>query len=289
MTFQEWQNQGNYQKISDRNIFVIDVGDHQETLVILHGYPTFSYDYWKVLPILSRSFRVVIHDHLGFGLSDKPKNYSYSLIEQADIALQLWQKLGLKKVHLWAHDYGTSVATELIARQNKGWLPIQLQSVTLGNGSMRIEMAQLRPIQRLLIHKQLGPIVANLSSEQVFVRNMKKIWGDSALVDPQEMTTMWKMLLYNNGREVLPQVSLYIRERYRFWHRWIGALRNTEQHINYFWATQDPVAIKDMATVLHQETPNSSLKWLDRAGHYPMLEKPEEWANGLLELIFSDD
>ena len=122
-----WQNKGEIISVNNRNIFVIDtininlntIENQKKTLVILHGYPTSSFDYYKVLPELSKHYRVVIHDHLGFGFSDKPLKYSYSLIEQADIALQLWKQLSLTNVTLLAHDYGTSIATEILARQNK--------------------------------------------------------------------------------------------------------------------------------------------------------------------------
>ena len=115
----DWKNKGTLVSVYDKDIFVIDKGKSKDTLVILHGYPTSSYDYYKVLPELSRHYRVIIHDHLGFGFSEKPLEYSYSIIEQADVALQLWKQMGLTNVTLLAHDYGTSIATEIIARHNK--------------------------------------------------------------------------------------------------------------------------------------------------------------------------
>ena len=60
-------------------------------LLILHGYPSSSHDYLAALPRLTQNYRVVLHDHLGFGLSQKPSDYSYSLLEQAEVALALWR------------------------------------------------------------------------------------------------------------------------------------------------------------------------------------------------------
>lgn len=96
MTFEQWKQKGNFHQIQDQQVFVIDEGHSDEVLCILHGYPSASFDYFKVLPILTKHFRIVIHDHLGFGFSDKPLDFSYSLIEQAEIALKLWEKLNLK-------------------------------------------------------------------------------------------------------------------------------------------------------------------------------------------------
>ena len=285
MNFQAWKAQGEYHQIGGHKIFTIDKGTSEEVLLILHGYPTFSYDYYKVLDRLTEKYRVIIHDHLGFGLSDKPMEYSYSLIEQADRALLLWQKLGIKKAHLLAHDYGTSVATEILARREMGQETVHLESLTLCNGSMHIELSQLRPIQKLLLNKWTGNMVAKLSSKRILVRNMKKIWGDASKVDLDEMDVIWEMLVYNNGRQVLPQLTQYIRERRLFWHRWIGALQQTELPVNILWADKDPVAVIKMADVLFGEIKNSRKKVLPGVGHYPMIEAPEEWTTALLDML----
>src|SRR6185436_12149599 len=132
-------------------------------LVILHGYPTSSIDYHQVLPSLTNRFRVIAHDHLGFGLSEKPVDYSYALLDQADVAEELWLSLGVTRAHCFAHDYGTSVATELVARSNEGRARVKLSSVTLCNGSVHIELARLRFIQKLLRNRLTGPFVARLT------------------------------------------------------------------------------------------------------------------------------
>jgi pimeloyl-ACP methyl ester carboxylesterase len=127
MTALDWKNKGSFIKVNQHSLFVIDtktnissnaIENTKETLVILHGYPTSTFDYYKVLPELSKRYRVILHDHLGFGFSDKPLDYSYSLKDQATIALHLWKQLKVKNVTLLAHDYGTSVATEILARHN---------------------------------------------------------------------------------------------------------------------------------------------------------------------------
>ncbi len=284
-SLQEWKAFGTYHKIGNHRVFVIDQGAHEETLAILHGYPSASYDYHAVLPFWTRHYRVVVHDHLGLGLSDKPEAYSYSLIDQADIALDLWQKLGLQEVHLLAHDYGTSVATELIARANRAYEPVRLKSISLGNGSMLIEMSQLLITQKLLKHDFWGPILAKLSNRSIFNNSFRKLWADRSKINDQEFDVLWEMLNYNQGRKVLSRVSKYIEERKKFWHRWIGALMQTDRHINLIWADKDPVAIIDMAYELEKKIPSNRLKVLPNIGHYPMLEAPELYANTVMDFI----
>ena len=262
---------------------MIDEGNHENTLVILHGYPTSSFDYYKALPYLTKQYRVIIHDHLGFGFSDKPLNYSYSLIEQADTALLLWEKLGLQNVTLLAHDYGTSIATEIMARTNMNQVNITIDKLILCNGSMHIELAKLRTIQKLLKNKITGKWVAKLANQALFNRNIRNIYFDPSKISKAELNEMWFQINYNNGRNVIHLLSNYINERYYFWHRWIGALKQTNITTKIVWATHDPIAVKAIAEQLQKEIPNNQLLWLPNTGHFPMLENPKEWSEFVLK------
>lgn len=277
-----WKNKGKFHKIFDKNVFVIDEGNSEETMVILHGYPTSSYDYYKVLPNLIKKYRVIIHDHLGFGFSDKPLDYSYSLIEQADVALQLWKQLELKKVTLLAHDYGTSVCTEILARHNKNQIDLDIKKLILCNGSMHIEMSKLRTIQKLLKNKLTGKFVASLTNYPIFRKNMRNTYFDTSKATNEELKEMWFQLEYNNGRKVIHLLSNYINERYFFWNRWIGALKETQIPTKILWAKNDPIAIPIIAETLHSEIFNSELIWMEKTGHFLMIENPKTWCDLVL-------
>lgn len=283
MTSLAWKNKGKFLTINNQQVFVIDEGTSNDTLVILHGYPTSSFDYYKALPFLTKKYRVIIHDHLGFGFSDKPLNYSYSLIEQADMALLVWEKLGLKNITLLAHDYGTSVVTEIVARDNQNQLKITIDKLILCNGSMHIELAKLRTIQKLLKNKLTGKWVAKLANQAIFNSNIKKIYFDAKKVTQEELNEMWFQINYNNGRSVIHLLSNYINERYFFWNRWIGGLTKTKIPTKIVWATHDPIAVKAIGEQLQKEIPNNELLWLENTGHFPMLENPEEWSELVLK------
>ena len=291
MTANEWKSKGEFITVNDRKLFVIDTSSFfstedqvpSKTMVVLHGYPTSSYDYYKVLPELSKHYRVIIHDHLGFGFSDKPLDYSYSLLDQADLALQLWQQLGVKKAHLLAHDYGTSVATEIIARNNNHELTIEIEKLTLCNGSMHIELSQLRTIQKLLKNKWLGKYVAKLTTYAIFSKNLRNVYFDKTKVSNNELKDMWMQLEYNKGRKVIHKSSQYINERYTYWNRWIGALKETNLQTNIVWAKNDPVAVPAIARLIATEISNNKLFWIENTGHFPMLENPDEWLNCILK------
>ncbi len=291
MTAKEWKTKGEFISVNGLQLFVIDTASSspkeidasKETMVILHGYPTSSYDYYKVLPELSKQYRIIIHDHIGFGFSEKPLNYSYSLIDQAEITLQLWKQLELTKIILCAHDYGTSVATEILARDNANELEIVIKKIILCNGSMHIELSQLRTIQKLLKHRWLGKYVAKLTNYSIFSRNLRNVYYDKTKVSDHELKEMWHQIEFNQGKRIIHLLSQYINQRYTYWDRWIGALKNTPIQTNIIWARNDPVAIPAIAKLIATEIPNNNLYWIENTGHFPMLENPEEWLTWVLK------
>ena len=286
MTANDWKSKGEFITLNDHNLFVIDTNPLDKNLpvmVILHGYPTSSYDYYKVLSKLRKYYRVIIHDHLGFGFSDKPKNHQYSLLKQADIALQLWNQLGLKNVTLFAHDYGTSVATEILARNNANELYITIEKLILSNGSIHIELSQLRTIQKLLKHKFWGKYVAKLTNYLIFRKNMRNIYFDKSKVTDQELKEMWQLIELNGGRKIIHKLTQYITERYQYWDRWIGAIKETQIATTIIWAKNDPIAIPAIAELLASEIPNNQLFWIENTGHFLMLENPDEWVKIILK------
>jgi len=290
--YKYWLGKGSFQDVASHQIFVIDTGSSESdgvnckpVLCILHGFPTSSFDYCKVLEQLSEKFRVIIHDHVGFGFSDKPLDYSYSLIDQTDIALHLWKKLKINSAIILAHDYGTSIATELLARDNAGLGAIKIQQLVLCNGSMHIELAKLRLMQKLLRNRFIGNYIAKLSNKRILAKNLRNIYYEPSKISQDEIDTIWSMMNYKNGKDVIAKVSRYTYERQTLWHRWIGALKKTKLPIKIIWPKNDPIAVAEMANVIKNETKNSKITWLPNLGHFPMLEAPEYWANEVILAI----
>lgn len=86
-------------------------------ILAVHGNPTWSF-YWR--SIVSRfkgSHRVVVPDHVGMGLSDKPQDYDYSLARRRDDLLALIERLDLRDVTLVAHDWGGAIGLSAAVAQ----------------------------------------------------------------------------------------------------------------------------------------------------------------------------
>ena len=75
-------------------------------IVMVHGTPTWSFLYRHLIRELSPRYRCVAPDHLGFGLSDRPADWSYRPEDQGRNLARLIETLGLKDITLAVHDYG---------------------------------------------------------------------------------------------------------------------------------------------------------------------------------------
>ncbi|KFO29350.1 Mesoderm-specific transcript like protein [Fukomys damarensis] len=115
-----WKTSGKFFTYKGLRIFYQDslgVVGSPEIVVLLHGFPTSSYDWYKIWEGLTLRFhRVIALDFLGFGFSDKPRPHHYSIFEQASIVEALLRHLGLqnRRINLLSHDYGDIVAQELL-------------------------------------------------------------------------------------------------------------------------------------------------------------------------------
>ena len=259
------------------------------TILLLHGFPSSSYDFRRVVEHLGER-PWLAPDFLGFGLSDKPRPHRYSLLEQADIVEDLVAQTGAADgpVVLIAHDMGTSVATELLARDLTGRLSFDLQRAVLTNGSVIIERASLRPSQKIL-RGPLGPLLSRLANERGFLRGFAKLFSPAHPLSADEAQAQWALLARDGGQRILHLLCAYLDERVAFADRWHGAVRDWTKPLSFLWATADPVATTSVLTGLRELRPAAQVVELPGIGHYPQIEVPEEFTGFALALLNLDD
>jgi len=87
-----------------------------ETLLMLHGNPTWSFYYRNLILDLKKSYRCVVPDHMGMGKSDKPQNYPYTLSQHIDNLVALVDEISLKDITLVVHDWGGAIGMGFAVR-----------------------------------------------------------------------------------------------------------------------------------------------------------------------------
>ncbi len=286
---EDWKSKGDFISYGPfrHQLFVIEFGaksaSSEKTLLLLHGFPESSYSYHAVIDGLLRFFdRIILFDMLGYGFSDKPlEGYTYSLFEQADTVFQIWQQLGVHGGHLLAHDMGDSVATEVLARSESDLLPAWfsdgLQSITFTNGSMVLDLADLRVTQKLLLSR-FGHLMKNMTTFKLFEQQVRSAHGNSKLSD-HDIQILWASNQIQNGRQKTYLTIQYLNDRKRFEKtRWLPALSQTKLPIHICWGSDDAVANVKMAYYLKEHIcKDATLTIMKGLGHFCQLASPDIW------------
>jgi pimeloyl-ACP methyl ester carboxylesterase len=273
-----WRARGRVVRVRGLEVFCVDEGSADEVLVLLHGFPTSSHDWSRVWEALTARLRVITFDFPGYGLSAKPEDYGYSLFEQADVVEIVLRERGVERAHLCAHDMGTSVATELLARREQQLLHFEIDRLILMNGSVHAELTHLTPAQKLLRRSIIGPLFARVANATTFRLQMRRILGRKQALSDDDLNDQFALVRHAEGNLRLPALMQYYDERLRFRRRWIGALERFDRPALILWGRLDPVAVPAIAEALAREIPGARLVWMDDLGHYPQLEDPRRVA-----------
>ncbi len=276
----EWRSRGRSETFRGQEIHVFERDGDGPPLLLLHGFPSSSYD-WRALLERHADHPVLAPDFLGFGLSAKPRDHVYSLFWQADLIEELVRRWDRPEpVFLVAHDMGTSVATELLARDLEGRLGFELAGALLFNGSIVLDRASLTLGQRLL-RSPLGALFARLSNERVFRQQFGAVFSDAHPLSDAEAADQWSLICHGGGRTLGHRLIHYLDERERHADRWHGAVRDWEGQLSLVWGVEDPVATVAVLAALVELRPAAPVDRLAGVGHYPQLEDPDAIAAAL--------
>ncbi|MFQ5570391.1 MAG: alpha/beta fold hydrolase [Rhodothermales bacterium] len=287
MTLDDWHHTGRLFTYRGYDIVYHDEGAG-DTLVCIHGFPTASWDWHKILPALTSRFRVIAADMIGFGLSDKPHGYDYSLFDQATLHEALLKHLGLDSAHLLAHDYGDTVVQELLARyldrQEEGATGLRIRSACLLNGGIFPEATRPRPIQKLL-RSPLGWLVGLLLTERQFRKSFRAVFAPDTQPSDTELGDFWRLITFNRGERIAHKISRYQHERQQNRARWAGALQHTTVPLRLINGPLDPVSGASIASRYRELIAHPDVVMLDGIGHYPQIEAPEAVLNAYLAFL----
>jgi pimeloyl-ACP methyl ester carboxylesterase len=275
-----WRDRGTDEEFQGRRIHVFRREGEGPPLVFLHGFPSSSYD-WRDLLELEGGRAALAPDFLGFGLSEKPRDHTYTLHWQADLVEELVRRGGgTEPVFLVAHDMGTSVATELMARDLDGSLGIEIAGALMLNGSMIQDAASPTVGQRLL-RSAVGPLFSRLSSERFFRQQFGSIFSPGHPLSAEEAEDQWALVCAEGGRTLAHKTIHYMEERFRHAERWHGALRDWPQPLSLAWGMLDPVATENVLEAVLELRPAAPVTRFEDLGHYPQIEDPQRVADVL--------
>lgn len=277
-----WYSAGEHFSFKGNNIFFRRVTKPgKPTVLLIHGFPTSSFDFAPLWGSLAKTYTLITTDMLGFGFSDKPLPHAYSIIEQADLFESLLSHCRIKDYHILAHDYGVSVAQELLARQPGKKKPVL--SISFLNGGLYPEFHKPLLIQKLMLTR-LGPLLAKFFTKNKLRKTFDSIFGDKKATN-EDLEAFWQLIELNGGRRVIPSLLRYMVDRRTHRERWVAAMENTHVPMQMINGPMDPISGAHLAEAFRKRNPRAEVHSLPGVGHYPQVEAPATVAKLYLQFL----
>lgn len=255
-------------------------------LVLVHGFPTSSIDYFGLAGELSAEFDIYLLDFPGYGLSDKPPEpYVYSLYDDARLLVHaITQVWGLTQYRMLTHDRGSSVgmiAAGMLAAQEPPATPVDL---ILTNANIYLPLSNLTAFQTALLDPATARATAAATTPEMLAAGMgaSTFMPRRTLEDP-EIAALAKSFAHNDGIRVLPDTIQYLHERAADETGWLEALSTSDLNTTVVWGVHDNVAPLRVPNHVWQtylkHKPGRNRYWvLPGADHYLQCDAPGQLA-----------
>lgn len=296
----DWRSYGGYftwrpteEDASPVEVFHIEIGDPDApVLLLIHGWPTSSIDWFDVANQLSGSFRVCALDFPGCGFSDKPQGWGYSLARDEELVEHYLSKvIGADAVVVVGHDRGDSVALLHAARCADGRSAARLEHLVLSNGNIFLPLSNLTPVQRRLLDKESGPqIAAALTPSQ-----LAEALGANTFTPPRnagdpEVEALAATFNHADGVKVLHETIQYLVERSQNEEIWLTVLAEASFPVTVIWGLYDTVSPPRVASYVWNEylmlrPRGNRLYFVPDANHYLQVDRPDAFVKVLLHTL----
>lgn len=255
-------------------------------LVLVHGFPTSSIDYFALARELSSEFDIHVLDFPGYGLSDKPpKPYVYSLYDDArllvHIITQVW---GLTEYRMVTHDRGSSVAmiaVGMLAALDPPAVPVDL---IVTNANIFLPLSNLTAFQTALLDPATARATAAAVTPEMLAAGMGAgTFMPRRTLDDPEIAAMAKCFAHNDGVRVLPDTIQYLHERAAGEIGWLEALSTSDVDTTVVWGLHDSIAPLRVPNHVWQtylkNKPGTNRYWVvPGADHYLQCDAPGQLA-----------
>lgn len=294
---EEWRDRGGYFAWAPKSgdaaevrCFHIELGDpNAPAVVLVHGFPTSSVDWIEVADQLSTRYRVCAMDFPGFGFSDKPLGWGYSLQRDAEVLEHyIADVLGLDSMIMLAHDRGSSVA---IIHTTRGDSRAKLEHLFVTNGNVYLPLSNLTQAQRLMLDPATGPSLLGQATPQQLAEGMgQATYTPARGADDPEVQALTTIFSHGEGLKVLHETIQYLVERSQDEESWLRALAALDVPTTFVWGVYDTVSPPRVINYVWDEymmkkPGRNSLYFVPDANHYLQNDQPEALVETFLHAL----
>jgi 2-hydroxymuconate-semialdehyde hydrolase len=268
----DWQAQLTPIAIDGLRTFVLDTG-YGDPVVFLHGIPTSSFLWRDVGEVVSRRWRVIAPDLLGFGFSDRPADADLSPAGQATFLQRVLSELGVERYALVVHDYGALVGAELLARDPDTVTHLVVLNTSLWaddwGGSRRSPFGLLkmpgvgevafRFARKFMLREAFG----------LYVTERQRLTSEVMDVYWHPFTDGYSDVLLRLARE-----STEGMDEQQFC-RWRDAIEAFDRPCLVVWGDQDPTFRTHIGRKIASILPAGNLELFEHSNHFVPEDRPE--------------
>jgi pimeloyl-ACP methyl ester carboxylesterase len=297
-----WRSRGSYFAWAPKSgdaaevqCFHVELGDPDAPPVVLvHGFPTSSVDFVDVAERLSVRYRVCAMDFPGFGFSDKPLGWGYSLKRDAEMLEHyVADVLGLESMILFAHDRGSSVA---IIHTTGGDSKVRLEHLFLTNANVFLPMSNLTQAQRVMLDPESAAVLLKEATPAQLAAGMgQATYTPARGPDDPEVRALTTIFSHGeHGLEVLHETIQYLVERSQDEAAWLEALAALDVPTTFIWGVYDTVSPPRVVNYVWNEymmrkPGRNSLYYVPDANHYLQNDQPDSLVEAFLHALESPD
>jgi pimeloyl-ACP methyl ester carboxylesterase len=275
---------GRYIHVDGMRIFILDKGSGP-AVVLVHGLPTSSYLYRKVVPILSeRGVRAIAFDLPGLGLSDKPEHLPYDWPTLSKWIGKIIQELGLESIHLAVHDFGGPLGIFWAINNSS-----KIRSITIMDSPLNLVVHKSPLPMRPYNIPYLRQVAFFMHNQIMFLFLLRKLGvKDSGQFSRADAAAYQTLLSHNGGRQAFFNIMAAVDNTDSYTALLREGLVKSGLPLQVVWGKHDIAAPIQQVEYIQKNFPIRHLHWLD-ARHFIQEDQSAACAQHIADFVFETD
>jgi pimeloyl-ACP methyl ester carboxylesterase len=263
-------------------VFYREAGPNDAPIVLLlHGFPTSSFQYRELIPRLADRYRVIAPDLPGFGFTEVPdeRHYKYTFDALAESITAFTDALSLKRYALYVFDYGAPTGFRLAMAR-----PERVTAIVSQNGNayeeglgdawapIRRYWSEPSAENRETLRKALSP--------EGIRREYSSGMPNPDVIAPEGYTLDAALIARPGNMDIQLDLFLDYANNVKLYPAFQDYFRKAQPLLLAIWGKFDPYFIPAGAEAFRRDNPNATVRWLD-TGHFALETHVEEIANAI--------
>ena len=272
----QWLNTDEYPfqfrsfRVDNQNMHYIDEGKG-DCILFVHGTPSWSFDFRKIISELSKNNRCIAIDHIGFGLSDKPKHYNYTTQNHSNNLEKFILEKNLENITLVAHDFGGPIALNIANKHPHRFKQFIILNTWLWSSEKDPDFQKFR---RILSSPLLPVLYRYFNFSARFV--LPKSFGKKK-ISKTMLTNYTRPFSNKNERNgTIGFVNSLLNDQMWFESIWNNKSGIETKRTLFIWGMSDQFIKPIYLEKFQSGFKNSETLKLENCGHFPQEEEPEQ-------------